>query len=98
MHERINSADYANQQKLSALAQTEEAQHIQSTLQNILIARLDEDPTVQWDRLMDLSDFSEARPDTPVQPEPPIPKPLPEAPKLDGYLRRVKLSLIDQVF
>jgi restriction system protein len=84
-------------QKEIALERTAEAQHLLERLKNVLITEIDEDPTLDWERLKDRAPFPLELPKRPTDPTEPSPKPPSPGPERSHLRYRVDLTFLDRL-
>jgi restriction system protein len=88
---------HIERQKEIALERTTEAQQILEALQNALIAKIEIDPTLDWDQLKIRTPFPTPAPRKPHFASEPLPKPAPLAPDRSACRYGVKFSLLDRM-
>lgn len=86
---------HVEREKEDATERTAEAQQALQSLESLLTANLEADPTLDWEQLKSNTAFSVAPPTEPTFPSEPTLKPSPPAPERSDFKYRVRISLLD---
>lgn len=89
--------DHIEKQREIAQERTAESQQLLETLQNLLTAKLEDDPSLDWEHLKVRTPFSIAPPAAPEIPSERVPKSIPVMPEQSDFKYQVKPSLLDWI-